>query len=115
MCYNAIMDNTNGEKPNGSERTYFKPGNKAAVGHKGYSLKAVTKRFLREYLTEKLADEILEAQAIKALDGDNAAAKFVFDYCGQRPVEEHADVSSFDLLMEKLRIPVQGRDAPQLR
>ncbi len=100
---------TGGENQNLDKPWLFKPGNKVSVGHGGYTLKAVRKRFLREYLTEKLAAELLDAQSVKGLDGDTSAAKFVFDYCGHKPVDEHADVSAFDLLMAKLGIKVQGR------
>lgn len=107
----SVNGKGNERRPDGT----LLPGARIAVGRSQPGLKALTKRFLREYLTEKLGSEILDAQSVKALDGDTAAAKFVYDYCGRRPVEEHADVSAFDLLMEKLQIEVQGRDAPGLR
>jgi hypothetical protein len=74
--------------PNGSERTYFKPGNKAAVGHRGPGFLAIRRAAIREYLSTELAMQILDANAVKALDGDATASKFVFDYCGEKPIDK---------------------------
>jgi len=67
--------------------TPFQPGNKAAAG-KGPGFLALRRRFIREYLSIELADSVLGKMVKKAVEeGDTAAAKFVFDYCGEKPVE----------------------------
>ena len=103
---------------NGTERadiaTRFKPGNKAAVGHGGGAGHAARLReAARSIVSETDMAEMMQAQIGAALKGDTVAAKFVFDYCGCKPVEafEIVERTLLDVRLQAALIHVPDSEA----